>query len=388
MIDATKARYTALNAQMNLIGTFDVTYSNYEGDCFAFNDGEDAIFILPAQNNNGGGGYGVLRIDKTGAFQWWQTSDYCGGQYYGDTSRLPYPMERGRFYFPYLNGLNVFGVPDIKANGRGVLMPEIFAMSNPCVSGNPAATFFDSEQSLVSGEWLVPYQFSDDYYCSVWNVSPGGMVLVSQGYLGSGPSDLYNKTTQANVYQYSGPGVFPGGSVYGQSGAMYATNFGTVGQTQYQSSLFKQRIYYGAGFGSCAITNGPTIAGYVYSELDILIDGMPTNFHDQGTYVPCGTDIPGVIAQRSNANFLSLMGPNGDTAQVFATSGVVGMDSGGVTIDSQGNVFALTYPTSTGGFQVYYGKVVLPGLGNSTNIIKGNLRNMARPVSVLGRWQA
>ncbi len=378
-------RYTQLTAAMQKIASFDASYINYVQQIYGYNDGDDAIFIIPAQGVNGGGGFAVLRADSTGAFQWWQTADYAGGQYNFDTNHVPFPLGGASFYMPYFNGLNLISVPSFKGNGKSIIAPPVMSLTNSCVGGAPTNVFFDPDQSLLACEWIVPFQFASDFYCTIYKVKGVETSVVASGFVGSSAGDPFNLTEQYSFLYNQGVELTNAGSIYGKNGLLYGTNVTVTSSQYYQTAFSKTRVHAG-GIGTCDVNNGPTTDSYVYTEASNRVYGVPNGFV-ASSLIPAGSGIPNTGAWSDNINAIILMDTNGNVTRITPSTGMLSNGLGGLTIDAYGNIFALVANTNAGPLDLYYGKVQLAGL-NGLNLNKGNLRNMARPVSVMGRWQA
>ena len=393
-VDATKALYLTQTG-ITLTQIASINYFNFQGSMHAFvDDNGDCIFCFPSQSVNGGTGWAALRIDSLGNYQLYQTPDWSGGMYYNDTSELPIWIGPAQLYVPtYRDGLIFATIPKYKGNGRTIITWPSLNLQNSCIAGSPNNIYFDSENSLVAGEWIQAFSGSNNYFSSVYkaNFYAASLSKITDGFVGNSPQDIFNQTYNISypnlVPAY--PGLSSADYVILQNGMQSVCNFGTTGYSNWGVAFEQTKIVPGT-ISDCVTPNG----SYVTTKTALVTTLTPSGFiTNGGSFLPGYTDIPNVQCQFSNGGVPFLSDINGNIFQIYTTNLTNILGSGyGFLITKTGDMFYATFNNGPQGpLAVYHAKIQIPGImglpSNSVNQIKNSLVNLSRPVSVLGKYR-
>ncbi len=387
IIDGTKGLLIVINVPMTQVAS--LPYSGYYGNMFAFNDDNgDAIFGLPSSSVNYSGGFACFRVDKNGNFQFFQTPNWAGSQYNGDNSNLMVPIGYGQFYvFVPGMGLLFVTVPRFKNNGRSLVNWPIASLANSCRGGEPNNTFYDPAGGYVAGEWIEAFGSADNFYSSVYKVTPySGLVKVTDGYVGNGSADPFNLTT-GQSYPYLLPasnGLGGSYQAYGQNGTLGVCGYGD-GATALAFS--RQQINPGSISGDCTTPNLSSVT----TEDAVVVTGFPAGFTESSNYAAGSTDIPGVGCFGNPNGYSFLCDRKGNFLELVLSGQASGFGSG-LSVSKNGDVFFATYAGPNGPIEVFHGIADVSqfsGLQYDAPARQhSHLVNFARPVSVLGAYKS
>ncbi len=372
-----------------LIGSFS-QFASYYGSMWAFNDGSDFILAASGAGINAGAGEVFLRIDKNGNWGQYQTRNYSGSLYYGGATGVCAPLGYGQFIWATeKDGILYINLPKDKLNKVLGVSFSAFPWKNSCRTGSPNNTFFDPLQFLVAGEWIESLGVGDNYYSSIFKINQfGDAIQITDGFVGSGTSDPFNKTyIKGASYPFS-YGFGAGYYSYQQNGILFGTNQGSESPSQ-TGIIFAQNQIHQGSMSDCVTPNN----SYVDTPYAIAFNnGFAPGFNYNGEAQGGSTDILGNGFRLGNTGDAWLTDILGNAYQFFGVP-TTNFQGNTASLDSNGNFFVANWQSVNGPLNIYYLNIFAflqsyMGLYNPPSVkLRNSLINLARPISVFQQYK-
>lgn len=229
---------------------------------------DDSIVLSYVGGNySRGGGFGLLVVDRSGAYTWY-SSPYLGSGAFNIPSMIP--LGQGKFFLNVQSnaGFNktYFLTPqNLKLNNKIpiLLTNSSFGVTISCYNA-PSFFAYDGVQNLLGTASYDPVgQFGGSCYSSTYKVSNGALTQIGGGYVGNYVSGTSNNYDPYNQTAATFPGTIVSNTNRNQSNGI-STLLGYNAASQYFIGRNTYTVHPGIGITDCVTSNGSYVSSKAY----------------------------------------------------------------------------------------------------------------------------